>query len=259
MVPISVVITSYNQRRYLAEAIKSVLRQTVKPNEIIICDDNSTDGSVDLLKEYASKHDNIKLILHDENLGVVKNRNSGLKEAQNPYISILDGDDWYSGNKLELEYDGLNKYDYGWAYSLEKIVTKNGDFKRSRLGHSDGKRGNIFKEIVLKELSPKHWMMTKEALGNVGYLDEDMELYEDWEFKIRLSHDYDAWFSGDSAVYYRQHQSGLHNADIHKHLREKKKVFNKVLVGKRNRFDKLDDFEGKARNFFRKHYEKTTG
>ena len=252
--PISVVITSYNQKRYLVDALKSIINQTITPEEVIVCDDCSTDGSQKLIKKYANKHSNIRYIFQDDNVGVVKNRNTGLREARNPYISILDGDDWYSGNKLELEYNALKQWNYGWAYSLEKIADSNGNFQRSRLGISDGKSGDIFKEIVTKELSPKHWMMKKEALESVGFLDEDMDLYEDWEFKIRLSHNYDAYFSADSAIYYRQHESGLHNASDAKYRKEKRKLYNKVLKQKRDMLPRIDEIESEVKKFFYKDY-----
>ena len=56
---ISVCIISYNQKQYLAEAIESVLHQTLPPYEIIIVDDYPQDGSQDIIKDYAQKHEKI--------------------------------------------------------------------------------------------------------------------------------------------------------------------------------------------------------
>lgn len=253
--PISVVITSYNQRRFLSEAIKSVLSQYVTPKEIIICDDNSTDGSRDMLRKYEKGHDNIELIFQDKNVGVAKNRNTGLKEATQPFISILDGDDWYSANKLEKEYNALKDGKYGWAYSKEKIANKMGEFKhKKRLNESNGKTGDIFRDIVLKEISPKHWMMRKRALEDVGYLDEDFRMYEDWEFKVRLSHNHKAIFCPDSSIFYRQHSSGIHTSSKRVFREEKRKFYNKILHEKRDQLPRLDNFLKEVRKFFRDDY-----
>ena len=75
---ISVVVLSFNQKKMLEQAIESVLNQTCSPHEIIVCDDASTDGSVDLIKAYEKKYPGwIRGIFQPANLGISKNRNSG--------------------------------------------------------------------------------------------------------------------------------------------------------------------------------------
>lgn len=84
---ISVIIPSYNQKEFLAEAIESVLFQSVKPDEIIVIDDGSTDGSLALARKYPVK------VISQVNKGLSSARNTGIMNATGDYILPLDADD----------------------------------------------------------------------------------------------------------------------------------------------------------------------
>jgi len=259
MIPVSVIITSYNQKEYLKKAIDSVFKQTVVPEEIIICDDYSTDGSREMLKEYEEKYDNIKLILQNKNVGVAKNRNSGLKYASSPFVSILDGDDFYSENKLESEYNAIKDTNYGWAYSEAYQGSKKNDFDQVVINEDNGKTGDMFFELLTKEVSPKHWMMRKEVLEDIGYIDEDLELQEDWELKIRLSHDYEAVFCSDSYIFYRNHRGGLHYSSDFEKQKQKRKIYNKILNKKIDQLTRVRENKKKVRKILQRDFLTVSG
>jgi glycosyltransferase involved in cell wall biosynthesis len=92
---VSVVITSYNQQVYLGEAIESAIQQSARPHEIIIADDHSTrDDSVGLIREYEKRHAGwIRGVVHPANVGIPRNRNSGLELVTGDHVVVLDGDD----------------------------------------------------------------------------------------------------------------------------------------------------------------------
>ena len=81
MVKVSVIIPCYNQEKYIAECIDSVLAQTFTDYEMIVIDDGSTDNSVSIIEEYAKKHKNIKFI-KQKNQGVIAARNNAIKLAE---------------------------------------------------------------------------------------------------------------------------------------------------------------------------------
>lgn len=95
---ISIVIPSYNQRDFLADAIDSALLN--KPDEIIIVDDGSTDHSLEIAQKYATEHPNIKVISH-VNKGLASARNTGIMNATNDWILFLDADDILMEGSLE--------------------------------------------------------------------------------------------------------------------------------------------------------------
>ena len=91
---ISVILPVYNNVQYLEECLDSVLTEKRLSIEIVAIDDGSTDGSEQILDEYAGKYENIR-VFHQENSGVSIARNLGLEKAKGEYICYLDSDDHY--------------------------------------------------------------------------------------------------------------------------------------------------------------------
>lgn len=89
---VSVIVTAYNVRPYIARALDSVCAQTWRHLEIIAVDDGSSDGTGELLDRYAEKDARIRVI-HTENRGVSAARNEGLAHAKGEYVGFVDGDD----------------------------------------------------------------------------------------------------------------------------------------------------------------------
>lgn len=101
---ISVILPVYNNVQYLEECINSVLAEKNLSIEIVAVDDGSTDGSGQILDDYAKKYENIK-VFHQGNSGVSVARNLGLEKAEGECICYLDSDDHYRSEVLEK---GLN-------------------------------------------------------------------------------------------------------------------------------------------------------
>lgn len=109
---LSVCIITYNKVDYIRSAIESVLMQkTTCKYEIVIGDNQSTDGTKDVLYEYWRKYpEKIALILNDQNLGLTANMYNTMRKCKGKYIIILYGDDyWTSYKKMQDQYDFLEK------------------------------------------------------------------------------------------------------------------------------------------------------
>lgn len=106
---ISVIMPVYNSRRYLDNAIKSILRQTFESWELIIIDDGSTDGCGSVCDKYASEDGRIAVI-HQENQGMCAARNRGLATARGRYIAFMDNDDICDQSLLEESYRAAQDY-----------------------------------------------------------------------------------------------------------------------------------------------------
>ncbi len=89
---VSVLMAVYNGDRYLAQAIKSILQQTLTDFELIVVDDGSTDRSLEILKFYAAQ-DNRMRVISRENQGIPRTRNQLLAESSAEFIAIMDADD----------------------------------------------------------------------------------------------------------------------------------------------------------------------
>lgn len=108
---VSVAMISYNQEKYIGEAIESALGQQVNfPFEIVIGEDCSTDDTLSICQSYQKKNpDQIRLLERQKNLGMAQNFLSTLKECRGDYIAVLEGDDlWIDPLKLQKQSDFLD-------------------------------------------------------------------------------------------------------------------------------------------------------
>lgn len=121
----SIIVPVYNTAQYLSECIDSILRQTLREIEIICVDDGSTDGSSDILDEYALKDERIRVI-HKVNEGPVSARKAGIRAASGYYIGFVDSDDWIEEDMYEQLYRVAEDYHVDMitcGYSLEGNYT----------------------------------------------------------------------------------------------------------------------------------------
>lgn len=100
---VSVIIPVYNVEHYLRQCLDSVGAQTLSDIEIICVNDSSTDGSLDILEDYAKKDSRIQVVTQP-NGGAGAARNKGLSMAKGKYLSFLDSDDFFEPDMLELAY-----------------------------------------------------------------------------------------------------------------------------------------------------------
>ena len=102
---ISVIIPVYNCERFIAKAIASVVMQS-QVNEIVIVDDGSTDGSLDILKQLQKQNSTIQVHHHPKgsNKGRSATRNLGIQKATGDYIAFLDADDYYLENRFNNDF-----------------------------------------------------------------------------------------------------------------------------------------------------------
>jgi len=99
---ISVCMATYNGQKYLSQQIDSIINQSYKNLEIIICDDNSTDNTLQLLEKYAQTDSRIRVVKNSSNLGYVKNFEKAIGLSTGEYIALSDQDDIWEEDKLEV-------------------------------------------------------------------------------------------------------------------------------------------------------------
>ena len=130
---ISIIIPVYNVEKYLRECLNSVVNQTMRDIEIICVNDGSTDGSLDILKEYAKKDDRI-IVINQTNGFVESARNNGLKIAKGEYIQFVDSDDYLELNACETAYK------YALLYNADVVVFGYKNFPE-QVGNIKNRRG----------------------------------------------------------------------------------------------------------------------
>ena len=117
--PIATIIPSYNHEKYVGEAIESVLDQSKKSREILVVDDCSTDDSRTVLERY-SKH--VSIIHHEKNMGGAETLNTGIRNSSSEYVAILNSDDTWVNNKLELQFDYMQSHSLDVCFTQANIM-----------------------------------------------------------------------------------------------------------------------------------------
>lgn len=184
---ISVIMGVYNpkDKEILKKSIDSILGQTYKDLEFIICDDNSEEETQKILKEYEKKDKRIILIRNDKNLGLAASLNNCLKRATGTYIGRQDDDDISKIDRLEEEIKFLKenpRYDFVGC-NLE-LFNKDGIW-----GYRKHKEKPIKKDFLYGNQFPHPAMLlTKKCIDNVnGYrVKKTTRRTEDYDLFMRL-------------------------------------------------------------------------
>lgn len=110
MPKVSIIMGVYNGAHRMDKSIQSIINQTFKDWEFIICDDGSSDGSFEKLQEYAKKDTRVIAIKNPKNAGLAQTLNNCLSVAKGQYIARMDDDDYSYPDRLEKEVSFLDTH-----------------------------------------------------------------------------------------------------------------------------------------------------
>jgi glycosyltransferase involved in cell wall biosynthesis len=175
---VSVVIPTYNRARHVVEAIESVLGQTLAPAEIIVVDDGSTDDTAERLAPYAGR---IRY-LRQENRGVSAARNTGIREASGEWVALLDSDDLWHPQKLEVQMDAIQA-----RSDLALAGSPRGREPRGPLPTPSVHDLGVRDFLLSVRMGPSGVLIRRSSLEVVGYFDESLKCVEDRDMWLRLA------------------------------------------------------------------------
>lgn len=124
---VSVIMPTYNCRKYIAQSIDSVINQTISDWEIQIVDDCSTDNTYEVLMPYIKKYSNIHYYKLSENSGPAVARTEAIKRATGKYIAFLDSDDLWYPDKLEKQIAFMEKTGTNFSCTAYECMNSNGE------------------------------------------------------------------------------------------------------------------------------------
>lgn len=162
--PISVVVPCYACAHTIERAIRSVIAQTLLPQEVVLIDDASKDGTWQTLQNLAMQYPGwIKVFRLDTNQGAASARNAGWTRVSQPYIAFLDADDSWHPEKVNIQFGymqshpnvGLSGHKYDWGNDDERWSASDGGFKVSPISAT---------AILLKSYFPTPSVMLKSDL-----------------------------------------------------------------------------------------------
>ena len=168
---ISVVIPTFNRSSLLQRALKSVVNQSLKADEIIVIDDGSTDSTKKIIKK---KFPQIKYF-NNKKKGVSSARNLGILKSSCNWICFLDSDDEWNKNKLSKQKDFVKKNVNTKFIHTNEIWYKNGKlFNQKKIHKKEG--GFIFENCLkLCCISPSSVMIRRDIFADYGNLDETLQ------------------------------------------------------------------------------------
>jgi len=213
---VSVIIPAYNCARYIAEAIDSVLAQTYQDFEIIVVDDESTDGTGEVVRRYG---DRVRYI-RQKNRGPSGAKNTGIQAARGEYVSTLDGDDLWMPERLEKLVPLLDQqpelgFVYGDCYRIDETPDRIQPRTAFQI-HGGARRGWVLERLVMVNFVPSQSVLIRRrALDTVGLFDESYRIGEDWDLWLRLAARYPVDFIPDVVAMRRQHAQNItNNSDV---------------------------------------------
>ena len=112
---ISIAMATYNGERFIVDQINSIISQSITDWELIICDDCSTDGTINILNTYEEKDSRIKVFRNEQNLGYARNFEKAISLCVGDYIALADQDDIWLPNHLKVLIENIGDYCISWA------------------------------------------------------------------------------------------------------------------------------------------------
>lgn len=188
MVEVSVVVPYYNRLKYLKKSINSIINQTLPVSEIIIVNDNSWEDPTSILRDMDDSR--IKLINLSVNSGAQFARNTGIKNAKYEWIAFNDSDDEWSPEKIEKQIKKLAETNFDKSTVIftnyYTLTEENTELTLVNLPSIDN--GEHYKAL-LRSPGPmfQSLLVSKSALNQIGYLDENIPSYQEWDTSIALA------------------------------------------------------------------------
>ncbi len=175
---ITVAIPVYNGQKYILEALQSIVDQTQKVDDIIVCDNKSTDNTVNIVKDFFHKHTNFNCLLHQNptNLGYQKNFNKCMELTDSGYLLLLAADDRLKYNTIEVSKNFLDQNnEYALTGGYADTIDKFGDIIEKHETKSDQhfRKGEILEFLKLNRLYliPSSVLIRIEFIKKVGFWD----------------------------------------------------------------------------------------
>jgi GT2 family glycosyltransferase len=206
---ISVLMSVYNAQRYLAQAVESILHQSLTDFEFLIVDDGSTDGSLAILQRYAQQDQRIRL-LSRANRGLVSSLNQLLELAQGELIARMDADDIALPNRFAEQVAFLQQHpEVVCVGGAQDWIDQAG---RVLLHHPEAQQNDEIQQLALSGRTPINHpsaMIRTAALRQVGGYDPSFYPAEDLDLWLKLGEIGQLANLSTTVLQYRQHSQSI--------------------------------------------------
>ncbi len=211
---VTVCIPTFNQADYIEHTIRSCTKQTIKPFEIIVSNDCSTDDTAKVLDLLSAEINSLKVINQSKNIGMVANTDAVLRAAVTDYIVKLDSDDYLAPTYIEKLSGLLDRYpSAGYAHGAVQEIDGKGIFKKQRI--LARKTGFYNADKALKncisgyQVAANIIMFKRSALERVGFITAKTNFAEDFYLSAQLAaENFGNVYFSEILSYYRVWEDG---------------------------------------------------
>lgn len=205
---VSAIITTFNYAPFIAEALESVLSQSRVPDEIVVVDDGSTDGTREIVASYADR--GVRYV-YQENAGAGASRNRGLLETSGELVAFLDADDTWLPGKTDRQAEYLASNPDAVLVSGHRIWWDVARSSRRMEVIPELDPSTMRRELCIHNVvgNPSMVLVRRAALDGVGAFDEDLRWGQDWDMFIRLASVGRVGVVPEPVIIYRWHKGGL--------------------------------------------------
>lgn len=247
---VSIALATYNGEKYLVEQLDTLVNQTYKNVEIIVSDDGSTDGTIQILKNYAEKYSNFFVYKNESVHGIKRNFENALKYCNGAYIAFSDQDDVWMLEKIEKLVGAIGNYSLVYHDSLFVDETGKSLDKTfsTDLNCYSGYDARVF---LFSNCVSGHALLIKKnvLLGSLPFPEAK---FHDWWLAFKATDNNGIKFINEILVHYRQHSDS--ETDF---LRLKGKLITpeklkEIELGDIKWYETCASAEGKHQIFFKK-------
>jgi len=214
MIHVSIIIPTYNREAHLRCTIQSVLDQTFKNFELLICDDGSTDGSHHLVKEFQDAR--IKWLAGKNSGGPAIPRNNGIAAAKSEWLAFLDSDDSWEPEKLEKQLKAANDYNVKAVCTNSKVVKNNTIQDNFYFPQSHNSRLSFTDMLEVNRVICSSMLIHRSIIAQIGVFPEEFEYrgIEDYVLWLSSSMLTDIYYIDDALTQYRDEVADSLRGDI---------------------------------------------
>lgn len=199
---VSIVLPVYNGERYIAESIESCLNQTYSNIELIIVNDCSTDGSLEIAKSYVEKDSRVRIVNNEVNKKLPASLNIGHRVAKGDYVTWTSDDNKYKLTAIEKFIFELQNNDSDIVCSNFDCIDENGVFKSKRVLPP-------LEYMIWGNVFGASFMYSRRVFQTLDGYKENLFLVEDYDFWIRSLLMFKSSTIEESLYLYREHDASL--------------------------------------------------
>jgi glycosyltransferase involved in cell wall biosynthesis len=204
---VSVIIPTFNRKDMLMDALKSIFAQTRLPDEVVVVDCGSKDGTGKAVYEY---NDRI-ILLESKVRGASAQRNIGISHAKGNYIAFLDDDDVWHPDKLKLQMEFLEEHP-------EIALTSSGNIQlgsRIRIDRLNWIHNDLFMKLFMDSfIHTSTVVIMKNVLNTIGGFNENYKRAEDYDLWLRISRSFPIAYTRTPLTWIRESETCLSNDKI---------------------------------------------